>query len=88
MTASTLAKNLQAGRLALVSGARPPVNPSDAVISGTLLFPFVGIAMQTAPRPLHGLVLVWTILTLSPLKEERELHGSPAGLVLPSNREH
>ena len=47
-TASTLAKNLQAGRLASVSRARPPVNPSDAVISGTLFTPFVGIAMQTA----------------------------------------
>ena len=35
-TASTLAKNLQAGRLALVSRARPPVNPSDTAIGGTL----------------------------------------------------
>ena len=39
-TASTLAKNLQAGRLALVSRARPPVNPSDTVISGTMFTPF------------------------------------------------
>ena len=28
------------------------------------------------------------IQRLSPLKEESELHGSPAGLVLPSNREY
>ena len=41
-TASTLAKNLQAGRLALVSRARPPVNPSDTVISGTLFTPLLG----------------------------------------------
>ena len=32
-TASTLAKNLQAGRLALVSRARPPVNPSESSVA-------------------------------------------------------
>ena len=59
-TASTLAKNLQAGRLALVSRARPPVNPSDTVISGTMFTPFVGIAMQTA----LGLCMVWSLYGL------------------------
>ena len=59
-TASTLAKNLQAGRLALVSRARPPVNPSDAVISGTMFTPFVGIAMQTA----LDLCMVWSLYGL------------------------
>ena len=47
-SAQTLAKSLQAGRLALVSRARSPVNPSDTVMSGTLFTPFVGIAMQSA----------------------------------------
>ena len=47
-TAAALAKSLQECRLALVSRARPPVNPSDAAISGTMFTPFVGIAMQTA----------------------------------------
>ena len=55
-TASTLAKNLQAGRLALVSRARPPVNPSDTATGGTLFTPFVGIAMQTA----LDLCMVWS----------------------------
>ena len=59
-TAATLAKNLQAGRLALVSRARPPVNPSHAVISGTLFTPFVGIAMQTA----LDLCMVWSLCGL------------------------
>ena len=59
-TASTLAKNLQAGRLALVSRARPPVNPSDTVISGTMFTPFVGIAMQTA----LDLCMVWSLYGL------------------------
>ena len=59
-TASTLAKNLQAGRLALVSRARPPVNPSDTAISGTLFTPFVGIAMQTA----LDLCMVWSLYGL------------------------
>ena len=58
--ASTLAKNLQAGRLALVSRARPPVNPSDTVISGTLFTPFVGTAMQTA----LDLCMVWSLYGL------------------------
>ena len=48
------------GRLALVSRARPPVNPSDAVISGTLFTPFVGIAMQTA----LDLCMVWSLYGL------------------------
>ena len=56
-TASTLAKSLQAGRLALVSRARPPVNPSDTVISGTMFTPFVGVAMQTA----LDLCMVWSL---------------------------
>ena len=47
-TAAALAKSLQECRLALVSGARPPVNPSDTAISGTMFTPFVGTAMQTA----------------------------------------
>ena len=59
-TASTLAKNLQAGRLALVSRARPPVNPSDTAIGGTLFTPFVGIAMQTA----LDLCMVWSLYGL------------------------
>ena len=56
-SAQTLARSLQAGRLALVSRARSPVNPSDTVMSCTLFTPFVGTAMQSA-RPLCGLVLV------------------------------
>ena len=59
-SAPTLAKSLQAGRLALVSRARPPVNPSDTVISGTLFTPFVGIAMQTA----LDLCMVWSLYGL------------------------
>ena len=59
-SAPTLAKSLQAGRLALVSRARPPVNPSDTVISGTLFTPFVGIAMQTA----LDLCMVWFLYGL------------------------
>ena len=59
-TASTLAKSLQAGRLALVSRARPPVNPSDTVISGTMFTPFVGVAMQTA----LDLCMVWSLYGL------------------------
>ena len=60
-TASTLAKSLQAGRLALVSRTRPPVNPSDAtVISGTMFTPFVGVAMQTA----LDLCMVWSLYGL------------------------
>ena len=59
-SAPTLAKSLQAGRLALVSRARPPVNPSDTVISGTLFTPFVGTAMQTA----LDLCMVWSLYGL------------------------
>ena len=59
-TASTLAKSLQAGRLALVSRARPPVNPSDTLISGTMFTPFVGVAMQTA----LDLCMVWSLYGL------------------------
>ena len=59
-SARTLAKSLQAGRLALVSRARPPVNPSDTVISGTLFTPFVGIAMQSA----LDLCMVWSLYGL------------------------
>ena len=44
-TASTLAKNLQAGRLALVSRARPPVNPSD-----TFFFHEYGRRVGMVPR--------------------------------------
>ena len=59
-TASALAKNLQ-GQAALPR-ARPPVNPSDTAISGTVFTPFVGIAMHTALDPcmvwsLHGLYM-------------------------------
>ena len=57
---TTLAKSLQASRLALVSRARPPVNPSDTVISGTMFTPFVGVAMQNA-LDLHGLVPIWAL---------------------------
>ena len=56
----TNASNLQAGRLALVSRARPPVNPSDTAISGTVFTPFVGIAMQTA----LDLCMVWSLYGL------------------------
>ena len=59
-SALTLAKSLQAGCLALVSRARPPVNPSDTVISGTLFTPFVGIAMQSA----LDLCMVWSLYGL------------------------
>ena len=59
-TAPTLAKSLQAGRLALVSRARPPVNPSDTVISGTMFTPVVGVAMQTA----LDLCMVWSLYGL------------------------
>ena len=55
-SAQTLAKSLQAGRLALVSRPRSPVNPSDTVMSGTLFTPFVGIAMQSA----LDLCMVWS----------------------------
>ena len=59
-SAQTLAKSLQAGRLALVSRARSPVNPSDTVMSGTLFTPFVGIAMQSA----LDLCMVWSLYGL------------------------
>ena len=59
-SAQTLAKSLQAGRLALVSRARSPVNPSDTVMSGTLFTPFVGIEMQSA----LDLCMVWSLYGL------------------------
>ena len=59
-TAVALAKSLQERRLALVSRARPPVNPSDTAISGTMFTPFVGIAMQTA----LDLCMVWSLYGL------------------------
>ena len=59
-TAAALAKSLQECRLALVSRARPPVNPSDTAISGTMFTPFVGIAMQTA----LDLCMVWSLYGL------------------------
>ena len=59
-SAQTLAKSLQAGRLALVSRARSPVNPSDTVMSGTLFTPFVGVAMQSA----LDLCMVWSLYGL------------------------
>ena len=76
-TASTLAKNFQAGRLALVSRARPPVNPSNAVISGTLFTPFVGIAMQTA----LDLCMVWSLYGLYTCK-----HFWPSPVTSPAER--
>ena len=76
-TASTLAKNLQAGRLALVFRARPPVNPSDAVISGTLFTSFVGIAMQTA----LDLCMVWSLYGLYMCK-----HFWPSPVTSPAER--
>ena len=74
-TASTLAKNLQAGRLALVSRARPPVNPSDTVISGTMFTPFVGVAMQTA----LDLCMVWSLYGLYMCK-----HFWPSPVITPN----
>ena len=111
-TAATLAKNLQAGRLALVSRARPPANPSDTAISGTLgqqckpplTYVWSGPYTDSTRVSIFGLVplparmnLVQAMQSsghgnpiqgLSPLKGESELRGSPAGLVLPSNREY
>ena len=74
-TASTLAKSLQAGRLALVSRARPPVNPSDTVISGTMFTPFVGVPMQTA----LDLCMVWSLYGLYMCK-----HFWPSPVTTPS----
>ena len=74
-TASTLAKSLQAGRLALVSRARPPVNPSDTVISGTMFTPFVGVAMQTA----LDLCMVWSLYGLYMCK-----HYWPSPVITPN----
>ena len=76
-TASTLAKSLQAGRLALVSRARPPVNPSDTVISGTMFTPFVGVAMQTA----LDLCMVWSLYGLYTCK-----HFWPSPVTTPNER--
>ena len=76
-TASTLAKSLQAGRLALVSRARPPVNPSDTVISGTMFTPFVGVAMQTA----LDLCMVWSLYGLYMCK-----HFWPSPVTTPNER--
>ena len=76
-TASTLAKSLQAGRLALVSRARPPVNPSDTVISGTMFTPFVGVAMQTA----LDLCMVWSLSGLYMCK-----HFWPSPVTDPNER--
>ena len=74
-TASTLVKSLQAGRLALVSGARPPVNPSNTVISGTMFTPFVGVAMQTALDP----CMVWSLCGLYMCK-----HFWPSSVTTPA----
>ena len=58
--AAALAKSLQACRLALVSRARPPIDPSEAAVNGTMFTPFVGVPMQTA----LDLCMVWSLYGL------------------------
>ena len=59
-SAVALAKSLQACRLALVSRAKAPINPSEAAINGTLFTPFVGVPMRTA----LDLCIVWSLYGL------------------------
>ena len=59
-TSASLARDLQAYRLALVSRARPPVTPSETAINGTMFTPFVGVPMQ---NPLD-LCVVWSLYGL------------------------
>ena len=60
-SAAALAKNLQACRLALVSRAEAPINPSEAAINGTIFTPFVGVPMRTA----LDLCIVWSLFLAS-----------------------
>ena len=57
--AAMLAHELHAYRLAL-SRARPPVNPSETAINGTMFTPFVGVPMQSA----LDLCVVWSLYGL------------------------
>ena len=59
-SAAALAKNLQACRLALVSRAKAPINPSEAAINGTMFTPFVGVPTRTA----LDLCIVWSLYGL------------------------
>ena len=59
-SAAALAKSLQACRLALVSRAKAPINPSEAAINGTMFTPFVGVPMRTA----LDLCIVWSLYGL------------------------
>ena len=59
-SAAALAKSLQACRLALVSRAKAPINPSEAAINGTMFTPFVGAPMRTA----LDLCIVWSLYGL------------------------
>ena len=59
-SAAALAKSLQACRLALVSRAKAPINPSETAINGTVFTPFVGVPMRTA----LDLCMVWSLFGL------------------------
>ena len=59
-SAAALAKSLQACRLALVSRAKAPINPSETAINGTMFTPFVGVPMRTA----LDLCIVWSLYGL------------------------
>ena len=58
-SAAVLAKNLQACRLALVSRAKAPINPSEAAINGTMFTPFVGA--PTSSGLVRGVVTLWPL---------------------------
>ena len=59
-SAAALAQSLQACRLALVSRAKAPINPSEAAINGTIFTLFVGVPMRTA----LDLCIVWSLYGL------------------------
>ena len=50
-SAAALAKSLQACRLALVSRAKAPINPSEAAINGIVFTPFVGVSTFGPAQP-------------------------------------
>ena len=59
-TAASLAQELQEYRQTVLSTARPPSNPSESVLNGTMFTPLVGVSMQSA----LDLCVAWSIYGL------------------------
>ena len=60
-TSATLAKELHAYRLALVSRARPPITPSETAIKWDHVYSLCWGPNAKCPRPVCSLVIVWVI---------------------------